>query len=667
MKSLLSRRIGIVFALVFVSALFLIPVLIGAEDGPAYNSNRKEFYLEQKDLEYIRPGLNIDIEKVDVAGDTVTATIRIADDKGVALDRTGVLTPGVVRTSFVLARINKGDRQYTNYITTGAGQPGSDPNGMYAELGDGRYSYTFNTRLPAGYDPAVTHSVGIYSDRDLSEFGLPSYIANAVFDFVPSGGPVTVVRDVVRTENCNRCHDPLTMHGRRREIRLCVLCHQPQNVDPDTGNTVNFPVLIHKIHRGADLPSSMAGTPYQIIGFGGRVFDWSEVKFPQDIRNCTVCHQKGTQSDNYLNKPGRAACGACHDDVNFDTGEHHGGGGVQLDDTQCTLCHAPQTGREFDISVKGAHTIPWKSSQLAGLNPEILSVDGAAPGRRPTVVFKITDNQGALVDPSTLDRVRLGLGGPTNDSVFGLREDARQATPVAMGYSHTFAASLPQDASGTWVVGTEIFRDLTLPMVSGGEVSVREAPDNQLFFLPITDGEPVRRRTIVSSENCNVCHDRLALHGTTRQNVEYCPTCHRPGATDEDHRPADQMPAETMDFKNLVHKIHSGHDLEQEFTIYDEGQPENFNEVHFPGDRRNCAKCHVDNSNFLPLRTGLLSTITPRGFFSPTPPTATACLACHDNITAAAHAFVNIAPFGEGCAACHGEGREFAVSRVHAR
>jgi hypothetical protein len=28
---------------------------------------------------------------------------------------------------------------------------------------------------------------------------------------------------------------------------------------------------------------------------------------------------------------------------------------------------------------------------------------------------------------------------------------------------------------------------------------------------------------------------------------------------------------------------------------------------------------------------------------------------------------VNIAPFGEGCAACHGEGREFAVSRVHAR
>jgi hypothetical protein len=42
-------------------------------------------------------------------------------------------------------------------------------------------------------------------------------------------------------------------------------------------------------------------------------------------------------------------------------------------------------------------------------------------------------------------------------------------------------------------------------------------------------------------------------------------------------------------------------------------------------------------------------------------------LACHDTISAAAHAFMNIAPFGEGCAACHGEGREFAVSRVHAR
>lgn len=666
MKSPLSAKLAVVATFVIVSAGFLVSVLIGAEGGPSYGANQKEFYLDQKDLAYIRPGLNLDIEGVEVAGDTVKATIRVTDDKGVPLDRDGIFTPGAVLTSFVLSRIKEGDVQYTNYNTNAAGQPTADRGGVYTDLGDGRYSYTFNNRLPAGHDPTVTHSVGIYASRDLREFGLERYIANAVFDLVPAGGPVTVVRDVVRTENCNRCHDPLTLHGRRREIRLCVLCHNPSNTDPDTGNTLNFPVLIHKIHRGADLPSSIAGTPFQIIGFGGRVFDWSTVKFPQDVRNCTVCHQKGTQSDNYLNRPTRAACGACHDDVNFDTGENHGAG-VQLDDTQCTVCHAPESGREFDISIKGAHTVPWKSSQLAGLNPEILSVDGAVPGGSPTVVFKITDNQGAMVDPSTLDRVRLALGGPTNDSVFGLREDARQATPVSGGYSHTFTAALPEDASGTWAVETEIFRNLTLPKITGGEVSVREAPDNQLFFIPITDSDTVRRRTIVSGDNCNVCHERLALHGTTRQNVEYCPTCHRPGFTDADHRPADRMPAEAMDFKNMVHKIHTGDDLTSEFTIFDEGVPENFNEVRFPGDRRNCAKCHVDNSNQLPLREGLLSSITPRGFFSPTPPTATACLACHDTLTAAAHAFMNIAPFGEGCAACHGEGREFAVSRVHAR
>jgi hypothetical protein len=69
----------------------------------------------------------------------------------------------------------------------------------------------------------------------------------------------------------------------------------------------------------------------------------------------------------------------------------------------------------------------------------------------------------------------------------------------------------------------------------------------------------------------------------------------------------------------------------------------------------------------LPLPKNLLSVTTPRGFFSPTPPTATACLGCHDGISAAAHAYVNIAPFGEACASCHGEDAQFAVTKVHAR
>ena len=84
------------------------------------------------------------------------------------------------------------------------------------------------------------------------------------------------------TEACNTCHDPLALHGgARRETQLCILCHTEQTSDPDTGNTVDFKVMIHKIHRGADLPSVQSGTPYQIIGFRNSVHDFSDVVIPR--------------------------------------------------------------------------------------------------------------------------------------------------------------------------------------------------------------------------------------------------------------------------------------------------------------------------------------------------------------------------------------------------
>ena len=60
--------------------------------------------------------------------------------------------------------------------------------------------------------------------------------------------------------------------------------------------------------------------------------------------------------------------------MNFATGANHVNL-PQLSDKQCSQCHVPTTGNEFDASVKGAHTVATRSTQLAGVNFAITGVD----------------------------------------------------------------------------------------------------------------------------------------------------------------------------------------------------------------------------------------------------------------------------------------------------
>lgn len=148
--------------------------------------------------------------------------------------------------------------------------------------------------------------------------------------------------------------------------------------------------------------------------------------------------------------------------------------------------------------------------------------------------------------------------------------------------------------------------------------------------------------------------------------------CHNPNASDVSRRPADQLPVESIDFKRMIHRIHTGEELTHDFTIYGFGTPpsvNNFNEVRFPGDRRDCETCHAAGTEELvgTPPAGWLATATPRDWYTPMLHNAAACLGCHDTQAAAAHAFLNTAPFGEACAVCHGPDGEQAVDKVHAR
>jgi OmcA/MtrC family decaheme c-type cytochrome len=636
---------------------------------PPFTKHDKANYLSQTQVEFIRPGLVSKIQNAQIAADgTIQVTFTLADPAGMALDREGVTTPGPVSVSFIAAYIPAGQKQYVSYITrtvkatlndNTAVQATADSGGVFAKIGDGKYTYTFKFKLPANYDKAATHSIGLYSERSLADFDLSSYGSDDVYTFVPNGSKVTVVRDIIDTKSCNKCHNPLEGHGGSRlSMQMCILCHTPQTTNPDTLLTQDMPVLIHKIHMGENLPSVVAGGKYRIY-HRGAWSDFSDVAFPSDIRKCEVCHEPGpAQADAWLTRPSRAACGSCHDDVNFATGEKHVNL-PQVSDNQCANCHKPQGEMEFDASVKGAHLIPTESSELKGVVFKILKVDNGTAGKQPTVTFTVADNRGNPLLPSDLSRLNVVIAGPNSDYSGYVSETALTGVQASTDgtYTYTMKYKIPDDAKGSFTIGIEGRRDVVIMQNTTQQQTVRDLAKNVQIAFSV-DGSPIAaRRTIVSTDKCNLCHYNLGLHGGNRNDVEQCALCHNPNTTDS------QKPAEAIDFRTMVHKIHTGKELA---NVYQIGTT-SFNGVRYPGDRRDCSQCHVNNSEQLPLRPDLMTVVTPRGYTATTPPATAACQGCHDDKATAAHAYANTNMIGEACATCHGTAADFAVDKVHAK
>lgn len=685
-----------------IQILLVITVLAGAlslqsEGAYSFSKHEKAYYASASVINFVRPGLVFKVASAQIAQDgTITARVLVTDPKSIPLDKDGIFTPGVVSISLIAATIPNGKTQYTAYTTRPATSPitnvtaiqaGSDSGGAAAftknDIGD--YTYTFKTRAPSGFDASATHTIGVYGNRNLNEFNLGINYASTTFNFVPNGGQVAVVRDVIRTESCNRCHGQLSFHGgSRRGIELCVLCHTPQTTDPDTGNTVDFKVFIHKIHMGSSLPSVKAGAPYQIIGHQQQVSDWSNVVFPSDARRCEACHEQNsgaTQATAYLT-PNRDACGACHDNVNFATGENHVNL-PQFDDKQCANCHIPQGEYEPDASIKGAHMIPTHAAALPGIVINILKVDNGTAGNKPAVTFTLKDYAGNPIPANSLtaspNRLSLVLAGPTSDygyTKFGsdvttngyVSEDGTKATCGTDGTCmYQFLHAIPADAKGTFSIGMEGRRGATLLAGTTIQQTTQYGAINKVVNFSV-DGSPVQaRRKVVDVAKCNACHTSLSMHGESRNQIEMCVLCHNPSNTDRN------TPAQSVNFSLLIHKVHTGKNLASIGMPLVVGNT-NFSNVVFPafspsgavGNVQSCDMCHVNGSeNNLPI--GLNDVRTPNSLLNPTPAVTAACMACHATKPELSHAVANTTQFGESCTACHASDADFAPDKVHAQ
>ncbi|MBA3973102.1 MAG: hypothetical protein C0504_02655 [Candidatus Solibacter sp.] len=665
-------------------------VLFSADEGP-FTPRDKAYYADEALVNFVRPGLRFSVVSHEIAADgTVKVRFKITDPRGLGLDRLGVTTPGNVSTSFVISRIPKASKWHQTYTkrtktstyapTAGktARQSAADSGGSYQVVAEGEYIYTFGTKLPATYEKDAAHQIQIYGNRNLSEFELGTNYATVMYDFVPQGGAVPKVRDVIGTASCNKCHVDLSFHGgSRKGMASCVQCHAPAyedvtNVNPETGASMDMTEMTHKIHAGANLPSVIAGGRYWWVGFGNNVADFSGVHMPSDVRNCAFCHDgKAPQGDAWLKNPTRAACGSCHDDVNFATGQGH----INLpqpSDNLCANCHIPEGELEFDASIKGAHTIPNRSSMLPRVIAELKSVENAKPGEKPTVNFTLKRADGSVWDIKTLNRIGLILSGPTTDYVSPtsrgyVSEDPRQvATLTGDTYRYTFNTAIPADAKGTFTIGLDGRHVVTVLEGTLKQQSVQYNIDNKVINFSVDGSAIAPRRTITSTAKCNGCHANLTFHGNNRNQIGTCIQCHNPVETDAARRPASQMPAESVDMAIMIHRIHAGNVQERNYTVYGFGNtPHNYNKVVYVGGLNNCSTCHEGTSYMVPVK-GVADKRDPRGFMDPVKPATAACIGCHVSLDAASHALVNTSKLGESCGTCHGTGKTYAVDKVHA-
>ncbi len=679
---MLTRIKSRAWPIAIAALLFVAAGLLSGVGKQTYSELSKAFYADQNTINFVRPGLELKVLAAVINADgRMAARVKITDPMGVGLDRLGVFTPGPVNMSFVMAVLPQDQKTYTSYTTrvqtspitkVAATQAGADTGGSWTkEAEDGEYTYTFGTRAPANIDRTATHTVGVYSSRNLTAFELGTNYASATFNFIPNGGTVTKVREVVKTATCNTCHVQISAHGgSRRGMEMCVLCHTPQTTDPDTGNTVDMTVMTHRIHMGKDLPSVIAGKAYQIIGNGQSINDYSTVGFPPTVRKCETCHvQTGPNAASDATAmflPTRASCGSCHDNIDFANGKGHI---LQADDTRCSQCHRPEGEREWDISVKGAHTVPEYSKNLKGQSIELLEVANTGPGQNPTVTYRLKDSEGKILSPSDMNSLSLVLAGPAGDYSAYWSEASRTDTLSPSGSAtHRFARAIPADAKGTFSISAEGYRNVTFEGPGRIPTTVRDPLKNVVKYFSVDGTAVAARRQVVSLDKCNVCHVRLEAHGRNRNQIDHCVVCHNPTMTDSARRPADKGPAESISFATMIHRIHTGKEQGRDYIIYGfGGSVNNFSNVGFPTTAANCTTCHINNTQNLPLRQGLQLITDPRGWLTNPGATTAACLSCHTSRDAAAHAQLNTAPLGESCTVCHGPNSEFSVAKVHAQ
>jgi OmcA/MtrC family decaheme c-type cytochrome len=534
-------------------------------------------------------------------------------------------------------------------VLASAVQATSDPKpaGLAGQLvfnEDGYYTYTFSTDIT---DPARTQGVVFEPDRTHRVAIQLSYTnaagelvrVNPYFDFTfDSSGRSVAVTDPARTrimadiDSCNGCHERLALHGGGRvDVQFCVMCHNTRTVDANSGNVLTMSTMTHKIHAGrllkARLDAGQGGEHYRIWGFQSSLHDYSHVGFPQDLRNCTVCHSAGNprtpQGGNWTSRPSKEACLTCHaNNPGSQFYDRHlifyGGANPRLQpNNTCAECHRPGS----NLAPERVH---WNQNEenAAKYRMNIDSATYDAATRRVTIRYSLTDptnNNAAyslVTDECTGAGATLACSSQTRfgnlrfyvayQNLVGQSTAVTEFTAFNNGGSaanvfayrgvndgsnrYTAEIALPPDTSTAVASGTA--RVISIGQVKEPRLQVKSATDPRPEVIPrslvnvvvqhayrdfVISGPLNPRRQVVSNEKCNVCHGALgttsgsntlaeAFHGGARNTVESCALCHDAIRSSSTAMTNGLMLRESYQFKRMAHGIHGNSRRTYPFT-----------------------------------------------------------------------------------------------------
>jgi len=654
------KGIGTVFSMAFLCALSI--ALMGCP-GPQGEQGEPGDQGPPGSGVATGPGLNVVIEFVTIPEDFLPEiTFTATDDFGVVVPLEQFVGGSDVRFTMAYLASSGAAKaapvgQFVSYVTdatTGQATYDHHLSAGLTENEDGSITYKFETALPADYDGTATHQVGGQLNRTLPTG--ESYGTNALFTWVPAGGAVVETREISTTGTCNACHTKLTVHGSRTEFQYCIICHQPQSVDPDTGNTVDMPYMIHQIHMGPNLPS---GEPYRIIGYRNSVHEYGEVHMPQAVTNCTVCHTDAFDDDGnavaphadaWMTNPNEAGCLSCHDTTDPVSGTNH-----METEANCRVCHSPSRIADAHIT-DFVKLVLETTADLIGVTADMY----------PTFTFSAFDTDGnAITDLDDTTKYTVGylLGWPTSDYQTYVGDSAigNEVTNHGDGtYTYVGKPGEEVTAAADESLGF-VFRGRSMADLDGDEAYETRVPMEAPapVFFRLDGGTAEARRTVVTDEKCAACHgEPFAGHGSDRIGVAVCQLCHNTTLTSTPDVGAEV----TVNLKDMIHMIHTGSNLQNGYTTGGHGGDVDFTEIHFPGRREQCTICHVDGTQLLPLPDGVMPTVVGDSVEAPV---TAACTTCHDGVVVGVHAFLATMDGMETCEVCHGEGSAFDVGVVH--